>query len=339
MRENILDIPFTLRGYRTLLNELQGIGEFVDAKNFLEAENSIFLRHDVDISLNRALAMAKVEADLRIASTYFINLHSTHYNVLEASQNKLLAQILDLGHCIGIHLDARFHEAKSEVEVSFALEREAYVFSNFFGVNPEVFSFHDPSKEHIALGLEAIGGLVNTYSSIWQSNSTYLSDSNGYWRHKSPADVIRDHSLRPIQILIHPEWWTSASKQEPPRSRVVRAVLGRATKQLIDYDRALAAFDRLNIGSDSTDITRVLARFPEFRLTAEQLLRNREYKTLLQLLQSLWANRCDRESHVDSCTYLHQPLGSNDGASGSLSEETAEAACRSICFCILSCSN
>ena len=44
--------------------------------------NSFFLRHDVDISLKKALEMAEVEATRKLHSTYYILLSSPYYNAL-----------------------------------------------------------------------------------------------------------------------------------------------------------------------------------------------------------------------------------------------------------------
>ena len=43
----------------------------------------IILRHDVDISVHRALALAKLEKKHKICSTYFFRLRSEFYNIFE----------------------------------------------------------------------------------------------------------------------------------------------------------------------------------------------------------------------------------------------------------------
>lgn len=79
-------LNFTHDDYRRLINELGGAGyEFLF---FPEAEDRLgkrsqfaLLRHDVDIDLEPASALAEVDARLNVNSTYFFMLRTSHYNV------------------------------------------------------------------------------------------------------------------------------------------------------------------------------------------------------------------------------------------------------------------
>ena len=75
---------FTLDNYKRLLRIAKKNYSFIlfNKISYFE-KKSILLRHDVEFSVPIALKMAKIEADLGISSTYFVQLHSDFYNALE----------------------------------------------------------------------------------------------------------------------------------------------------------------------------------------------------------------------------------------------------------------
>lgn len=75
---------FTLSNYRSLLSLALTKYEFrLFNQEYLH--KSILLRHDLEFSVPIALRMAEIEAELGIRSTYFVQLHSEFYNMLEKS--------------------------------------------------------------------------------------------------------------------------------------------------------------------------------------------------------------------------------------------------------------
>ena len=63
------------------------------------------MRHDVDLSLEKALEMAKLESKLGIISTFFIRVNSTFIIYLKRVTMNIVTQILSLGHNLGLHFD------------------------------------------------------------------------------------------------------------------------------------------------------------------------------------------------------------------------------------------
>ena len=47
------------------------------SKNFDKKSKVILLRHDIDLSLEKALKMAEIESQLNLISTYFLRVNST----------------------------------------------------------------------------------------------------------------------------------------------------------------------------------------------------------------------------------------------------------------------
>ncbi|MBX5474886.1 MAG: GNAT family N-acetyltransferase, partial [Thermoleophilia bacterium] len=67
-----MSCAFNLAHYRELLDAAEAGGyrcAFFDRE---PAPGDLFLRHDVDMSLDAALAMAELEAERGVAATYFL---------------------------------------------------------------------------------------------------------------------------------------------------------------------------------------------------------------------------------------------------------------------------
>ena len=66
---------FSLDQYKTLLADLNNGGLFPSIEwNRPPTKNTLFLRHDVDFSIDFAHTLAKFEADLGVQSTFFFML-------------------------------------------------------------------------------------------------------------------------------------------------------------------------------------------------------------------------------------------------------------------------
>jgi hypothetical protein len=101
-------------------------------------------------------------------------------------------------------------------------------------------------NDDLTIDDDRIAGLVNAYGRTLRNDYEYVSDANGYWRHRRLIDVIADGRPARLHVLTHPGWWQLESM--PPRQRIVRCVEGRAEWTLRDYDELLARAGRRNIG-------------------------------------------------------------------------------------------
>src|SRR5262245_42900343 len=90
---------FTEAEFRELVRLAKRRYRFIGYPEAIAAEQpSILWRHDIDVSPHRALALARIESDEGVRSTWFILLHSEHYNALEAEITHVLAELPRLGH-------------------------------------------------------------------------------------------------------------------------------------------------------------------------------------------------------------------------------------------------
>jgi hypothetical protein len=174
--------------------DLAHYGELLDAAEeggyrpaFFDHEprpGDLFLRHDVDMSLEAALQVAELEAERGVAATYFLMTRSDFYNLDSRAGDRTLAQLRELGHRVGLHglypdarLDARFDP---------------------------VLAWHTPDPEWMS---EPVEGVVNVMQAPWFHLDRYRSDSNQHWRNGCPHDDLAAGEFLWLQLLVHPEIW------------------------------------------------------------------------------------------------------------------------------------
>jgi hypothetical protein len=243
---------FTEQRYRELLEQARERYRFVDFFDDYDDIGIALWRHDVDLSPQRSLALAKIESEIGVRATYFVQLTSDFYSVFDLRVRDCFREIHKLGHRIGLHFDASFHTPDKREELENALAFEASVLSRLVGSKVEVFSLHNPTvSPEIPMEEEIISGLVNAGAPTLYQHFTYCSDSNGYWRHQPLAKVLVDKDVERVYVLTHPGWWQLDTMT--PRERVKRCIDGRRHKVLTAYDTLLAEHGRPNIDGSECD--------------------------------------------------------------------------------------
>ena len=239
------DRDFTVDGYRQLIKLALASYQTADYRSIPWGQRFVLWRHDCDYSLNRSLALARVESEEGIHSTFFLNPHSEFYNLLQADQLGIAKELLRLGHDIGLHFDGVFYATRSEGDLHQQVAWEAKLLERFLGVRPVAFSFHNPSAFHLTCEADDYGGLINCYSTRFKTEVPYCSDSNGYWRFRRLLDVLSEANDCCLQVLTHPGWWQD--NPMPPRQRIFRAAYGRAKATMGLYDQSLETGGRANL--------------------------------------------------------------------------------------------
>jgi hypothetical protein len=206
------------------------------------AEPHVLWRHDVDASMHRAVALAEIEAEHGVRSTWFLSLHASFYNLLERETTDLAVRLAALGHWIGLHYDAAYYDDGDLLE---HLAAERALLESVVGAPVGAVSFHNPDRTGVEdVRDDVLAGMVNAYGRTLGDRYAYVSDSNGYWRFERLADVLDAGTEPRLHVLTHPEWWVAEPMS--PRERIQRAIDGRARRVGERYDEALAAAGRLN---------------------------------------------------------------------------------------------
>lgn len=293
------DLDFTVAAYRDLLRIAKKNYQFVFFGDFEWGGRFLLWRHDCDYSLNRAYALAKIEAAEGICATYFLNPHSAFYNLLEKSQYHIVREILGMGHQIGLHLDAEFHGAQDEDSLDVQVRNEADLLECLFCVRPKAFSFHNPLAFHLSCEQESYGGLINCYSRRFKTEVPYCSDSNGYWRFRRLYDVLSSGKDHCLQVLTHPGWWQESPM--PPRQRIFRSVYGRAKAVMAENDAALIAHGRENLSGDASTLAFLRNLLPERYTLLDFLWMSGEMATLFIELWQLHESQFIKLSKAVLC--------------------------------------
>ncbi|MCS7479110.1 hypothetical protein ACFFQW_02980 [Umezawaea endophytica] len=204
---NFMDIPtppWTLQNYVHLLDVL--VSREIRTVTIQEYDcggEGVWLRHDVEVDLHAAVAMARVEAERGVRAHYFICAASP----LVAGQERLSRTVADelrsLGHVVGVHVllepFATFDErlARDRVLVGVDVDGDA--------------SIHAPGV-HAAF-LAKIESARRVYRRL-VSGGPYYSDSTGSWRRSDPADLLVSGTPG-AQLLTHPYWWSKGIDTSP----------------------------------------------------------------------------------------------------------------------------
>ncbi len=214
---------FSIDGYRHMLSQLLDLGYtgagFADAR---PQERDLILRHDIDIWPEYSVATAQVEQQIGLSAWYFFLVRCPLYNLMAPESTRVLKEIQDLGHKVGLHFDAALFpddEAVLEAELSF----ECSILETLTGQPVEMISFHRPSQSLV--GRDAlVAGRDHTYRPRYIREMGYCSDSRGEWRHGHPFKNEAVIEGRALQLLTHPVWWSTNG-------------MGHVANALADFER------------------------------------------------------------------------------------------------------
>ena len=175
---------FTLDHYSELLEAAKVGGYDWASFDRHPRAGDLFLRHDVDLSLEAALEMARLEHELGARATYFLMTESGFYNLDSHIGLYAQRQLRQWGHAVGLHavypraeLDRRFDK---------------------------VVAWHNPDPPFMS---EPIGGAVNAMEAPYFTPGHYRSDSNQHWREGCPHEELAAGAFEWLQVLVHPEIW------------------------------------------------------------------------------------------------------------------------------------
>ena len=175
---------FDLGHYREILGAARAGGYHFKPFGEDPERGDLFLRHDVDLSLDASLQMAELEAELGVPATYLLMTESVFYNLAASEGASAIARLRELGHAVGLHA------VYPKVELDDRFD--------------PVVSWHNPNPEYMS---DKVAGAINVYAEPYFSPPTYRSDSNQQWRSGCPHEELRGGGFPWLQILVHPEIW------------------------------------------------------------------------------------------------------------------------------------
>ena len=236
---------FTYAEYERFLDRVSG-RDVVPLRDFARGLGDLALRHDVDDRLDSALALARLEHERGLRTTYFV-LHSAPYysrpNLLDS-----LRELELLGHEVGWHNDlvtlALVHGVDPGPYLRGELERLRGGEIDVVGVaahgspwchrlgfhNDYAFADLPQPRPGFPTRFEPIGTLADfgfAYDAYSLGEDAYFSDSRfERGRRAHPADFKLEPGKRTI-VLTHPCHWDASLLAKA--GRLAHRVAGRLT--------------------------------------------------------------------------------------------------------------
>ena len=208
---------FDLDHYRELLGAARAGGFRFARFDERPANGVLFLRHDVDLSLDAALQLARIEHERDIAATYFLMTDSVFYNLQSHEGEHALRELRRLGHAVGLHA--------------------VYPRAELDGRFDPVLAWHNPDPEYMS---RPVDGALNVMEPPYFEPSRYRSDSNQHWRSGCPHEELARGEPSWLQLLVHPEIWVYRG-----------ATMGETMRAMLEAKReewlAALAADRIDL--------------------------------------------------------------------------------------------
>jgi hypothetical protein len=199
-----MSCDFSLEHYRELLRAAKAGGYRWAGFDRAPEAGDVILRHDVDLSLGTAIALAELEAEEDAWSTWFLMTRSVFYNLDSEEGERTIERLRALGHRVA------HHAVYPHVDLDDRFDR--------------VVAWHNPDPEYVN---EPIDGVVNVMQAPWFDREHYRSDSNQHWRSGCPHDALARSELEWVQMLTHPEIWVYAG-----------STMRETMESFLDADRA-----------------------------------------------------------------------------------------------------
>ena len=228
-----MNCSFTELHLREILESLRAEGyEFRNFREFSPgADRQVILRHDVDLSLDDAVRIARLEIGLGVTSVFHLLLTADAYNPYSARSRDIVRELRRLGHAVGLHLDPAADPTLRPAEYTAYFQLAEALWGPL-----DSYSLHRPAAGgRIADFLpEKLGFPVPefAYHPRFVEEIHYRSDSRREWRSGCICQEARKLEGRSLQLLIHPVWWTP---QERSRDEVLRDYLNKRAEDNENY--------------------------------------------------------------------------------------------------------
>ena len=188
------DLGYTIHSFRDWVNKS------------ISGPRTLLVRHDVDLSLEKARRMMEVERGLGVNSTYFLRLHSRAYQLLTPENYQILMEFLGADVDLALHYELFFYRTIGGNPMEM-LAKDVRVLEGIVGKPVTGCAAHLPTlnKNLVMDTALAVGLAYEAYGSPFTRERKYISDSSRHWREGCLCQWLgkADH----ITVLIHPIWW------------------------------------------------------------------------------------------------------------------------------------
>jgi hypothetical protein len=217
---------YNIKNYKKIINYIKMKGyEFSSYTNQKVCNKSIFLRHDIDYSLDLAVIFAKINNLLGVKGTFFIQVRCPIYNILAFNSIENLKEIVKNNQDIGIHLVLPDNKIEC-IDIKYLeklLNNDYEILSGIIPETKKVFAWHNPSSifnaDKTLIDIH-IGDFINAYGKFAESEVPYYADSNMRYTLDELIGII-DKGEQLLQYAIAPmQWWPEKNEMKYVMSSV-----------------------------------------------------------------------------------------------------------------------
>lgn len=204
-------MKFTYAAYEDMINLLkQNNYQIMNYYNYQTEDKCAILRHDVDMSLEKAVEIANLEKRLGVCSTYYVLISSEFYNIHSKRSARCLDEIVKCGHDIGLHFDEERYNGN--LNILECMEQEIDLLEMYLGRKIKSVSMHRPSKMTLEANYTIRNGdVINSYGEEFFTNFKYVSDSRKQWR-ENVLQIVQSSQYNRLHILTHPIWYETEER-------------------------------------------------------------------------------------------------------------------------------
>lgn len=216
---------FDTSSYERLLYRIQDAGRsFVGVG---ERDSGVVLQHDVALSLDRALTMARLEATLRISGTYCVPLSAPIHDSSTVTFAHVVQTLSQLGHEVGLLFDPDAHwvDPPSDDAVRKRIDDRREVLGRLIDEPVEVVSFPRPTERFRTIELEEATNACRPPPDLPGYRSVVDHDWTG-------AEPFHDGVPERFRLLVHPGLWHAVERAE---SEVLEGYRRSAHEQVDAY--------------------------------------------------------------------------------------------------------
>ena len=210
---------FSYAEYRNIITLVKQNLPIIDFSEVDDKTNSFcVLRHDIEFSIDRALAMARIEhEDLNVHSTYTVQLRNNTYNALSQKNIESIQEIESVGHYIGLHQNPPSDISDDQL-INYII-KDIETLEHYYGFEVDRFAFHRcGSNPGILEKYVEVPDKINCYAKEFfhyfsgdkpeELRVHYLADSNHEWKYGHPLHVDYWDLPQKMQLLTHPFSWS-----------------------------------------------------------------------------------------------------------------------------------
>ena len=192
----------TLFNYSALKEFFARVAASVDIHRLCDwsGQPGLILRHDIDLDIEPAFQLSKIEEASGVRSTFFVLMSAETYNPASIRNRAMIRDMIERGFEIGLHFDPVLYPDSTGADLQEMVDQEAGHLAEITDCSVRSVSLHNPGETG---SYHLFDNYNNAYDSKIFSGECYLSDSRMVFK-TDPWAFIEKAKNQAVQLLLHP---------------------------------------------------------------------------------------------------------------------------------------